>query len=332
MKKYIVGIDGGGTKSHLAVFDRSGQCVAAMKHGPLNHEVMDDAFNQLEKELTAYIVDTLASIGATTKDVAFAMIGLAGVDTNTQHKIVSAIINRIGITDYILCNDAFLGVPAGCPGGVGICAINGTGSSMAAIDCSSNTVQVGGLGHFSNDCAGSSHYGCKLLAAVYGELFKCEPKTPMTGLLFERLGISDSKDYVDKITSEVESGRITLSDLNIMFFEAVALNDEVTYGVLKESAEHYAGGISYLAKNLDFPTDRTLYVTLAGSIFVKEKTGKLLDIVTKEVCKRLPGRTVEFNILRTVPVAGAVYLAGKEAGFNIELEKISKSLALVGLG
>ena len=332
MKKYIVGIDGGGTKSHLAIFDRTGQCVAVANHGPLNHEVLKGAFVQLEKEFTAFVIDALATVGATCDDVAFAAIGLAGVDTDNQHKIISEIVKRVGFTDFILCNDAFLGVPAGCPGGVGICIINGTGSSMAAVDNSNNTVQVAGLGHFSNDCAGSSHYACKLLGAVYGELFKCEPKTPMTGLLFDKLGISDSNDYVDKITSEVESGRITFSDLNMMFFEAVALGDEVTYGFLQESAEHYAGGISYLAKNLDFPDSRTLYVTLAGSIFTKEKTGKLPDLIAKEVNKRLPGRSVEFNLLNTVPVAGAVYWAGKEAGFNIELERISKSLAEVGLG
>ncbi|MCL2718358.1 MAG: hypothetical protein FWE14_06225 [Lachnospiraceae bacterium] len=331
MKNLIIGIDGGGTKSHLAVFDQTGKCVTVGKHGPLNHEVMEDSFTQLEKELSAFIKETLAGIGAVPADVAFAVMGIAGVDTEKQHAVISAMVERIGLPHFILCNDAFLGVPAGCKGGVGICAINGTGSSMAAVDHSNATVQVGGIGPYSNDCGGSSWYSFKLLGAVYGELFKFEPKTIMTRMLFERLGIKDAKDYVEKITADIEDGSLTLSELNIMVFQAVAQNDPVAISFLQESAEHYAGGIAHLASTLDFPDDQSLYVTLAGSVFVKEKTQNLLDLLKFEIAKRLPRRNVEFQKLHTVPVAGAVYWAGKEAGFKIDIDIISKSLAEAGL-
>ena len=331
VKNYIIGIDGGGTKSHLAVFDKSGKLVTVGKHGPLNHEVMQDSFTQLESELSDFIKDTLSGIGATLEDVAFAVLGIAGADTEKQHEIISGIIKRIGLKEFVLCNDAFLGVPAGCKGGIGICAINGTGFSIAAVDNSSATVQVGGLGPYSNDCGGSSWFSWKLLAAVYGELFKCEPKTLMTERLFERLGINDAKLYVDKITSDMAEGKITLSELNIMVFDAVALGDEVAISFLKESAHHYAGGITYLAKTLDFPVDQTLYITFAGSVFVKEKTSTLPNMIKEELSKRLSGRTIEFHKLHTVPVAGAVYWASKEAGFNIDIDSISDSLRKAGL-
>jgi N-acetylglucosamine kinase-like BadF-type ATPase len=182
MKKLIMGIDGGGTKSHLAVFDQDGQCVVVGKHGPLNHESMEGSFEQLEPELSSFIISTLAKINATPADVTFAVMGIAGVDTVKQHKIISAMVDRVGLPHYILCNDAFLGVPGACPDGIGICAINGTGSTMAAIDHSGATVQICGIGGLSNDCGGGSWYGPELLGAVYGELFKCEKKTVICGL------------------------------------------------------------------------------------------------------------------------------------------------------
>ena len=331
MRKLIIGIDGGGTKSHLAVFDQNGKCVAVGKHGPLNHEVMEYAFVQLEKELSALIKDTLVSIDATPADVAFAVLGLAGMDTEKQHKIISAMVDRIGLSRYILCNDAFLGVPAGCPGGIGICAINGTGSTMAAVDHSGATVQVGGIGMYSNDCGGGSWFGTKLLGAVYGELFKCEKKTIMTEMLLSRLGVNDSKDYVETITTDMENDNINMCDLNLMFFDAVAKGDEVALDCLNESAGHYSGGIAHLANTLDFPDDRTLHITFAGSVFVKEKTKTLPRLIINEVDKKIPSKNLEFHMLKTVPVAGAVYWASKEAGFDIDINVISEALAEAGL-
>lgn len=331
MKKLIFGIDGGGTKSHMAVFDQCGQCVTIGKRGSLNHENMKDSFTQLEKELSAFIKDTLAGIGAAPTDVAYAVMGIAGVDTLKQHATISAMVDRVGLPHYILCNDALLGVPAGCADGVGICAINGTGSSLAAIDHRNVTVQMGGIGYISNEAGGSGWFGTKLLGAVYGELFKCEPKTIMTAMIFERLGISDVKDYIEKITSCIEDGSVKLNELNLMLFKAVALNDPVALDALRESAEHYAGGIAHLAKTMDFPADQTLSVTLAGSGFVKEKTRTLPDLVADGVTKRLPGRTVEYHKLQTAPVAGAVHWASKEAGCKMEIEAIAKSLAEAGL-
>ena len=330
MKNYLIGIDGGGTKSHLAIFDQNGQLVTIGKYGPLNHEVMEGSFTQLEKELSSFIENTLASVDAKVTDVAFAVMGIAGVDTKNQHAIVSAIVERIGFKKYILCNDAFLGVSAGCPGGVGICAINGTGSSMAAVDHSKTTVQVGGLDNLSNDCGGGSWFGTRLLAAVYEELFKCEAKTMMTEMVFDWFGIRDADEFVEKIAN-IDEDKAMMYELNIMTFKAAAANDPVAISILQKSADHYAGGITYLAKTLDFPVDKTLHITLAGSVFAKEKTHVLPDLLAALVAKRLPGRAIEFHKLTTVPVAGAVYWAGKEAGYKIEMETITKSLSEAGL-
>jgi len=326
-KKYVLGIDGGGTKSHLAVFDRAGQFIALGKHGPLNHEVLEGSFAQLEQELSAFILETLNGAGITPDEIAFAVMGIAGVDTKKQHGIIKAMVERIGLADFILCNDAFLGVPAGCKDGFGICAINGTGASIAAIDHQGTMVQVGGIGDICNDCGGSTWYGTKLLGAVYGELFKCEPKTVMTEMLFERLGVNGPLDYVESITTQIEEETVTFSELNMMFFDAVSKGDPMAISFLQESAEYYAGGIAHLAMSLDFPADKTLYLTVAGSVFVKEKTRNLLDLLEAEIKKRLPGRSFKLNKLETVPVSGAAYWASKEAGFLLSIDVISKSLA-----
>lgn len=325
--KLIMGIDGGGTKSHLGLFDTRGKCVGVSVHGPLNHENMEGSFEQLEKELYDYIMGALAAAGATVNDVIYGFFGLAGVDTRRQHKLISGMLRDIGLERFTLCNDAYLGVAAGCPEGVGICAINGTGSTMAAVDHSGAHVQIGGIGELSNDCGGSSWYGKKVLGAVYGELFKSEQTTLLSGNIFDMIGIRSKNDYTETITAMYAEDEVFVNYLNRLVFEIADMGDTVAMNILKISAEHYAGGITHLVSSMDFPKDKTVYVTLAGSVFVKEKVRILPNLIEEFVRNRLMNHSIKFLSLDTVPVAGAVFWAFQNAGIHMDMEVITAALA-----
>jgi N-acetylglucosamine kinase-like BadF-type ATPase len=202
---------------------------------------------------------------------------------------------------------------------------------MTAIDHSGNTLQVCGIGELSNDCGGGSWYGPKMLGAVYGELFKCEPKTSLTGLLFDHLGISSGDDYVEMLTTSIEEDSFSINELNRLLFPAAGAGDEVALRIIEESADHYAGGIAYLASTLNFPTDKTLSVTLAGSIFTKEKVKVLPEILARKIAEKLPDHRVSFHILKFAPVVGAVYWASREAGMEMEVQRIAKGIKEAGL-
>ncbi|MCL2084474.1 MAG: hypothetical protein FWH06_04355 [Oscillospiraceae bacterium] len=330
MSGLILGIDGGGTKSHLALFDPRGSCVTAAAYGPLNHEVMEGSFAQLEGELSGFIHASLNGAGARAADVAHACLGLAGVDTARQHEAISDMLRRAGLTEFTLCNDAYLGVFAGCPEGVGICAINGTGSTLAAVDRGGVSVQVGGIGDISDDRGGGGWYGSRALAAVYNEMFKCGPPTSMRAPLFEIVGASGKRDYVETITSKIDGGKLDYGALNRLVFKAAGDGDAVAAGILKMSAEHYAGGIAYLAGELDFGGG-TLYVTLAGSVFVKEKVRLLPGLIGGLVREKLDGRPVSFVNLDVPPVAGAVLQAAKKAGASVTPAAVRAGLSAAGL-
>lgn len=331
MNRLIIGIDGGGTKSHLGLFDARGNCRGIFRHGPLNHESMEGSYAQLEAELPAFILGSLARAGAAVSDVEYGVFGLAGVDTSRQHQLISDILRQIGLTRFTLCNDAYLGVAAGCPGGIGICAINGTGSVMAAIDHSGNIAQIGGIGEISNDCGGSGWYGIQLMGAVYGELFKEEPPTVMRRMLFEQIGISAAAEYTETLTAKLEDETITTEALNRLVFVAAGAGDAVAQSILARSAEHYTGGIVHLARKMDFPADQTIRITFAGSVFVKETVKLLPEMIKQQVRARLNDRPVKFLCLDTVPVAGAVFWAGQKAAFGIKMETIKKALAAADL-
>ena len=331
MSKYIMGVDGGGTKSHLAIFNEDGKCVCFKSRGPLNHEMMEGSYEELEKVLPEFLLGSLEEAGISPADLAHSVLGLAGVDTKWQHELISGIIEKAGIKNFTLCNDAFIGVTAGCPNGAGICAINGTGFCIAALDHSGNIFQLGGMGVLTDDCGGSTWYSEQVLGTVYNALFRFGKQTLITDLMFAKLGITDKKDYTETLATKLYT-EVDFSELNRLVFEAAAKKDEVAMDILKRSAENYAGGIAYLARNMDFPTNKALQIAFAGSIFTKEKVQILPKMVRERVYDLLGRRNpagkyrLEFNTLDTPPVAGAVLWAAHRASFTIDMRRIKKEL------
>lgn len=51
MSKYVLGVDGGGTKTHFALFDIKGNKINICTFGTTNHEMMRNGFDELEKKL-----------------------------------------------------------------------------------------------------------------------------------------------------------------------------------------------------------------------------------------------------------------------------------------
>jgi len=331
MSKLILGADGGATKSHVAIFDENGNCVASALYGPLNHEVMKGSFDELEERLGELLPRVAKEAGTTVGDLAFSVFGLAGVDTDAQQVRISDMVKRIGFENYIMCNDAFLGVPAGCPGCVGLCAINGTGFKLAAVDQSGNAIQTCGIGAFTDDQGGGHWYGQRAITNVYNELYKLGKPTIMKEMMFDLFGITRREDYLEIITDKYYNNGVDLIALNSITFDAAALGDAVAMSILDASAEQYAGAIARLIMDMDFPTDKPVHVTLAGSVFVKQKVKILQELIAKRVDDALGGRAVEYSNLDAPPVAGAVMWAAQKAGFDIDLSSVKAGLIAAGL-
>jgi len=329
--KLVLGVDGGATKSHLAIFNENGNCVGSAVYGPLNHEVMKGSYTELEERLGELLPRVLKDAGLEINDITFAVFGLAGVDTNAQQIKISEMISKIGFLNQITCNDALLGVAAGCPDCVGICAINGTGFKLAAIDNSGKAVETCGIGTFTDDLGGGHWYGGRAIGTVYNELYKLGRPTIMKDMIYELVGITRREDYLEILTEKYYNGKIDTIALNSIVFNAAAGGDAVALGILEESAEQYAGAIARLIMDLDYPTDKTVHVTLAGSVFVKQKVKLLRDFIKMRVDDALKGRSVEYTALDAPPVAGAVIWAAQKAGFEIEMESIKAGLEAAGL-
>lgn len=329
MSRYILGIDGGATKSHLAIFSDSGSLAGCETYSELNHEVMEGSYCELEERLAELLPRVFSDAGIGFDDIDFAVFGLAGIDTKAQEDRITDIIRRIGVKHFLACNDAVLGVPAGCPDGIGICAINGTGFKLAAVDYNGAIIDTCGMGTFTDDRGGGTWYGGRACSEVYNALFKLGRPTKMREMLFELMGIESKYEYAGAVNDifflNEPSAEFRVA-LNSIPFKAAALGDEVALGILDESAVHYGGAIARIAMDMYFPCDRVLHVTFAGSVFVKQKDSVLHEMIKRHVAEILGEREVRYTIPDAPPVAGAVLLAAQKAGFEIDPAAVKAAL------
>lgn len=309
MSEYVIGIDIGGTKSHLALFDTEGNFIELGHWGPLNHEVLPDSFEQFEKELEQFVTQVISKHGITIDKIAYSALGVAGVDTKQQHEIVSQILKKLGFKKFTLANDAYLGIPAGSKNGTGICAINGTGCTIAGINKKGDMLQIGGVGILSADMGGGGYMGERIVSAVYCELFRRGEPTILTSYIFEKLGITSKYDYVETIQEKINDETFDIYKCSPLLFEAVNQNDRVAAGILREIADSYANGISCMIEELRFPSDEDLHIVLAGSVFVKGENPLLVDSLKTKVSKDNPGKQIKYNLLNVPNVAGAAIWA-----------------------
>jgi len=308
--EYVIGVDTGATKSHLALFDTEGTLVDFGHWGPLNHEVLPGSFGQFKEELFQFTEGVLSKNKLKFENVAQAVFGIAGVDTKNQHKIVSGIIKETGFKKFTLANDAFLGVPAGNPQGTGICAINGTGCTLAGINREGRMLQIGGVGYISADFGGGGMLGEMVISSVYSELFRRGEATCLTPALMQKLGVKDKHDFVDKIYEKFEDDSLSVRDLSKMLFEAVIKNDKTALRIFTEAGVSYANGISGMIDDLGMARESgEINVIFAGSVFVKGEHPFLLDTIKEKLRKDNPGCKFKYTLLTVPPVAGAVFWA-----------------------
>ena len=325
MKKYVLGMDGGATKTHAALFDIDGNKVDMLEWGPTNHEVLDGGFDGFRKEMKDLLSSLFSRNSITAGDIVSSAFGMAGVDTRKQHKIISGIIENLGIKDFVLFNDAYLGVKAGCPSGVGICVINGSGCTIAGINAEGKMIQIGGQGSLTRDVGGGGSIGMEAIRCVYDHLFRLEPYTILKDMLFEKLQISSKYDFMEVMPEALSSGIISAGEIGKMVFEAANKGDETAISILEFVGKSLGKSVNGAIHELNFKDGDVIEVVLAGSVNVKGSNPSLVNAIKKEVTDKNPDKKFEFIILQQPPVAGAVIWALQRTEHKIDnlFEKIT---------
>ncbi|TFH30702.1 MAG: hypothetical protein E4G98_01570 [Promethearchaeota archaeon] len=201
---YVVGIDGGGTKTSIALFDITGKYYGTqIESYPscLDSKSFEKTNPQLEKSIIKLIPPhseeeiVLSSI----------FLGLGGIASTKDALFVESLVKTWKIckesTQIHAKNDIYCAHAAGLRGKTGMCFIIGTGSVGFGVDETGNEHRVGGYSPMEGDPGSSYHLGRMLLKALAKALDLRRSYSPLLTAVQQHLHIHGYTDYVNMINT-----------------------------------------------------------------------------------------------------------------------------------
>ncbi|SFB53916.1 BadF-type ATPase [Cohnella sp. OV330] len=306
---YVIGVDGGNSKTDYFLFDREGGFVNHVNAGTCSHERFADGYAGAYREMDARIRELLEPCGVALSQVDAAAFGLAGCDLPTQQEALSRIAERIGLRRHAVDNDSFLGIKAGTLRGYGICSVNGSGAVTGGISPSGMRLQVGGIGsELAGDEGGGYYLGRKVVRAVYDGFYRLGPPTAMAEPVMALLGAPSRERFMAYAAEAAYKRTLPNTELMRVLFAAADAGDEAAVALLAHSARQMALSTAGCIANLDFGADDEIEIVLSGSVWIKAESPLMMQRYMQDVGE-LTGRRCRFLPLAVPPATGAVLWA-----------------------
>lgn len=296
---YILGVDGGGTKTLALLADIEGHVLAKGVSGASNYnavgfdvacEALASAINEARKEYPG--------------DIVALCLGLAGAGREEDiERFQSWAKDEFPHATVKVVNDAEILLAAGSPTGAAIALVCGTGSIVYGRTASGRLIRAGGWGYLFGDEGSGYAIGVAALRAIMQAYDGRGPATLLTRLVLERRGLSSPPELVRSIYG-AESPRLAVGSLSDVVEQAAGQADEVAIAILEEAAGQLAATVAVVYPKLDASV---LPLVITGGTILH---GKYLSSAFHRACETLGLAFAEIQHVHE-PAEGAVQLAKK---------------------
>jgi N-acetylglucosamine kinase-like BadF-type ATPase len=300
---YVIGVDGGGTKTIAALSDLQGKIKKTSRTGPSN--LRNVGLEKTAKNISRAILKITA--GVRKKEILSIYIALAGVEEEFKFKknelkkeiLKNSKISKILKGKIKIISDQIAAFRGGTDEKDGVVLISGTGS-VARGWKGGKEIKVSGWG-WANDEGSGFWVGQKGYQAIFKDLDGRGPKTRITKLIFQEWKLKKKEDLMKKIYSS--NAISTISSISKIADMAAGKGDRIAISIMKEAAKELARATNYVIQKLSFQNEKFPLV-LVGSMF---RSNILLNIFKKEVKKKAP--RVHLIQAEQESVKGAIKLA-----------------------
>lgn len=298
MTKALLGVDGGGTKTHAVIADLDGNILGSAANGGANWERI--GLKAVASSLEELITSVTTDAGITKKDIVGATFALAGVDWDEDKSMFASTIENLELGAPVqLMNDSFAALYAGIPNGIGIVSIAGTGGKTTGCD-GVTTLQT--MGMDLGEAGGAGQLLALCLDSIARMHHGIAPKSDMFTLIPATLGFSDMKDFFSAIARD----RVSLDEsLAPLIFDLANSGDITAIENVTKVASQHALDVFGIYSLLDF-RGQSVKIIRAGGLHTARF--QIFDeSFEQEVTRLIPGVSIE--ILAIPPVFGAVLSA-----------------------
>jgi glucosamine kinase len=315
--RYLLGIDGGATKTLAAVLDLERGELRLGRGGPSNQDSV--GVKAAGEGLFEAADEALAGVGISDDQLDAAVLAVAGTDTDAVAGHVSERRSR----EWIVVNDVVgaWATATGAQPGVG--AISGTGSNVFGVGPDGRPWRAGGWGHLLGDEGSGYWLGVQSIKAALRDRESSGPETALSEAAVDFFGAGS----VEALATTVYAKPLTKSEIAAFAIETARIaerGDAVARELYERGAAELAAQIAAVIGQTAL--EGAFPVGLIGSAF---KAGPVfVDPLAHAVHAVAPEARLE--VVDMPPVGGSLLLAARACGAEAALARIDLPVLIDG--
>lgn len=314
----VLAIDGGNSKTDVALVGEDGAVLARARGGPSNHQVIGvEAAFEVLRDLVAEVGD------GEPADHVHAC--LAGVDLDEEERELSVRLEQESWGHRsVLANDTFAVLRSALPddqvGRGGLAVVCGAGLNCVGAAPDGRTTRFLALGEMSGDWGGGGDIGQQAAWSAIRAEDGRGPDTVLRESVPAHLGLERAVDvaharYYEKLLYE------DLYDLVPLVYAAANAGDAVARGLLDRLAEEVCVMLEVAARRLDLD-DSPCQVVLGGGLLTSPDPAlrsRVLDLLARRLLRATAVLTP------VAPIAGAALLGLDVLGADLAAMRAVRS-------
>jgi len=306
MTEYLIGIDGGGTKTDGLCADTSGHVLTRATTGPTSLTAttlgmasmnLVETFRQLTVELTGELYFPKV------------VIGVAGLDTpeETQRAedVFRDVVSSYRIGTLKIVNDIQLVLATATKADHTIALIAGTGSQCYGRTADGQAVRTSGMDFLLADQGSGYEVGRKVLRAATSSYDGRIPKSVLEPMVLKHFEADDINDLKSKVYFPILN-KAQVAELAKVCVDAYNQGDVVAKQIMSEVIEDLSIMADTVIRRLHLQKESTELIC-SGSI---ARLPFIFEAVTQRLMAVYP--MLHITMLEQEPAYGAVQLALKE--------------------
>lgn len=261
--KYLIGMDGGGTKTKCLLTDFGLNPIYETTGGPSNFLMLGS--EKVSETILNLVKDCIDSKNISYDDVDAIVLGTTGGGRRSDaESLEKAIINyvkskTVSLKNFRVESDARIALEGAFSGKPGSILIAGTGSIMFGKDANGEIHRVGGFGRYLGDEGSGYRIGQKALNKVSRFFDERGKETLITDLLRQTFSISSSEELI----TAVYRNNFDIASVTPVVIEAADKGDKTAQRILEDEAEELILHITAMKNKLQLPQ---LKISLIGSL------------------------------------------------------------------
>jgi len=283
VRRGVLGVDGGGTKTHAVILDMNLKVIGEGLAGPSNP--LRVGITNASAAIREAIDKACEVAKMRRSDLVAAEIGLAGARRQELRVRMRETLKALGMGEIMVTSDADIALYGATLGAPGVIVIAGTGSICCGINSRGKKSCAGGWGPIAGDEGGGSWIARRALRAIAHATDGRGPATALTDIACTYFHVSDPNDlstaiYAPTITNE------RLAGFGRDVVAAAKAKDRIAREILAEGGRELGIAAAAVIRNLKLERE-VFQVAYVGGVFAA--AGELvLACLREEVEKVAP--------------------------------------------